>query len=188
MAIRATVETTFGEERECYIRLNNVEASNHGNMAIALFRGYLSKEAFEARKNYVWEREIEFQADVSQVLWKQAYSALSNVDFAPLERSQYTELSDSLEALNQEAAAVEAHLADLRSELDAFEGPTTAEDGEVINQSKEAELQTGIATDEARLAKLTEEIEAGEERLSQLLETILPADELRAQLAAAKQV
>ncbi len=76
MAIQATVTTQFGEDREVYIRLNNIEASNHGVPASALFRGFLSREAFEAGAHYVWETQVEFQPDVSQPLWPQAYEEL----------------------------------------------------------------------------------------------------------------
>ncbi|AUR93115.1 hypothetical protein NVP1183O_17 [Vibrio phage 1.183.O._10N.286.48.B7] len=74
MAILATVETQFGEDKELYIRLNNVEASNHGMKATALFRGFISKEAFEDGKNFMYEKEVQFNADVSSNLWEQAYS------------------------------------------------------------------------------------------------------------------
>ena len=76
MAITAKVRTMFGEEREVYIRLNSVESSNHGWPSHALFRGFLSKEAFQAGAHYVWEKEIEFTPDVSQPIWEQAYAAL----------------------------------------------------------------------------------------------------------------
>lgn len=76
MAIKATITTQFGEDREVYIRLNNVEASNHGSPAQALFRGFLSQEAFESGAHYVWEGSVKFVADVSQPLWPQAYGAL----------------------------------------------------------------------------------------------------------------
>lgn len=76
MAIKANIHTAFGEERECYIRLNNIEASNHGVTSRALFRGFLSLAAFEAGSHYVWEKTVEFDADVSKPLWSQAYEAL----------------------------------------------------------------------------------------------------------------
>lgn len=76
MAIKAVVTTQFGEDREVYIRLNNVEASNHGVKSHALFRGFLSKEAFESKAHYVWEKSVEFDASVSGPLWAQAYAAL----------------------------------------------------------------------------------------------------------------
>ncbi|MGL4756437.1 MAG: hypothetical protein ACRCXB_29125 [Aeromonadaceae bacterium] len=88
MAIKAVVETVHGEERELYIRLNNVEASNHGVEATAKFRGYISQEKFEAGANYLWEQDIEFVADVTQPLWGQAYQALKsalNVDADTIE-------------------------------------------------------------------------------------------------------
>lgn len=74
MAILATVETNYGEDRELYIRINNVEVSNHGVKASALIRGFASKEAFENKKHYMYEETIEFDADVSGNLWEQAYS------------------------------------------------------------------------------------------------------------------
>ncbi len=77
MAITATVTTQYGEDRECYIRLNNMEVSNHGLPAQALFRGFLSREAFKAGAHYVWETSVEFDADVSQPLWAQAYHRLA---------------------------------------------------------------------------------------------------------------
>lgn len=77
MAIKAEIETSFGEARECYIRLNNIEASNHGMPATALFRGFLSQEAFENGAHYVWEQSVEFTPDVSQPLWPQAYLAIA---------------------------------------------------------------------------------------------------------------
>lgn len=79
MAIKAKTETSYGETRELYIRLNNVEASNHGVKATALFRGFFSKKAFEDGKSFVWERQVEFDADVSQPLWSQAYAALQEL-------------------------------------------------------------------------------------------------------------
>lgn len=76
MAIKAIVETVHGEERELYIRLNGIEASNHGVESIAKFRGFISKEKFDDGANYLWELDIEFVADVTQPLWVQAYQAL----------------------------------------------------------------------------------------------------------------
>lgn len=76
MALQATLETSYGETRPLYIRINNVEASNHGLPAVALARGYLDQAAFAAGRACVWERTIEFPADVSQPLWPQGYAAL----------------------------------------------------------------------------------------------------------------
>lgn len=80
MAIKAIVPTQFGEDREVYIRLNNVEASNHGATSLALFRGFLSKDAFKAGAHYVWEKWIEFTPDVSKPIWEQAYQALIELE------------------------------------------------------------------------------------------------------------
>ncbi|PIE07074.1 MAG: hypothetical protein CSA74_09215 [Rhodobacterales bacterium] len=77
MAISETVSTQFGEERECYIRLNSVEVSNHDVPARALFRGFLSRDAFQGGAAFVWEREVAFSADVAEPLWPQAYAALA---------------------------------------------------------------------------------------------------------------
>jgi len=79
MAIKAKVETAHGEERELYIRLNNLEASNHGVTSRALFRGFVSEQAFNAGKQYLWEHTVEFTPDVSKPLWEQAYRALKAV-------------------------------------------------------------------------------------------------------------
>lgn len=76
MAIQATVATEYGEERNIYIRLNNIEASNHGVPCSVKFRGFLSKEAFDNGNRYLWEKDIEFLADVNLPLWAQAYEAL----------------------------------------------------------------------------------------------------------------
>lgn len=78
MAINATVETIHGEERELYIRLNNLEASNHSATSFAKFRGFISREKFESGANYLWELDVEFNADVTKPLWDQAYSALKS--------------------------------------------------------------------------------------------------------------
>ncbi|VVP78383.1 hypothetical protein [Pseudomonas fluorescens] len=76
MAIQATVTTVYGEERLLYIRLNNMETSNHGVTSQAKFRGFLSMEAYDNKNHFMWEQDIEFIADVSQPLWPQAYEAL----------------------------------------------------------------------------------------------------------------
>ena len=76
MALIATVPTAYGEDRELYIRLNNVEASNHHAASVALFRGFLSKAAFQSGASFLWEKQIEFTPDVSKPIWQQAYVAL----------------------------------------------------------------------------------------------------------------
>lgn len=88
MSIIATVKTSLGEDRELYIRLNNIEASNHGEMSSAKFRGFISQLAYQAGANYAWEYDAEFMADVAQPLWGQAYQALKsalNVDCGVIE-------------------------------------------------------------------------------------------------------
>jgi len=76
MAIQATVNTEYGEARNLYIRLNNIEASNHGVPCNVKFRGFVSQEAFKEGSRYLWEVDIEFIADVALSLWTQAYDAL----------------------------------------------------------------------------------------------------------------
>ena len=77
MAIKASIETAFGETRDLYIRLNNFEQlANHGVPAIARFRGFVSKEAFEAGKSFVWEQLVEFEADAPTDPWAAAYAAI----------------------------------------------------------------------------------------------------------------
>jgi len=76
MAILATVTTEHGEERELYIRLNNMNSSNHGVHSKATFRGFASKASFDEGKRYMYEHEIGFMADVSMPLWEQAYYEL----------------------------------------------------------------------------------------------------------------
>jgi hypothetical protein len=76
MGINAKIMTAFGEKRDCYIRLNSVEASNHRAASQALFRAFLSKAAFEGGAQFVAEFAVEFYPDVSLPVWPQAYEAL----------------------------------------------------------------------------------------------------------------
>jgi hypothetical protein len=76
MGIMHTTMTDYGETRTMYVRLNNLEASNHGMPASALFRGYINKAAYQAGAKYVWEREVSFTPDLSKPLWTEAYNAL----------------------------------------------------------------------------------------------------------------
>ena len=88
MAIKALVTTSFGEDRELYIRLNNLEASNHDVESTALFRGFASQAAYEEGKGFMWERDIMFKPDVALPLWGQAYEVLKsaiNVDGCVIE-------------------------------------------------------------------------------------------------------
>ena len=88
MAIITNVKTSFGEDRKLYIRLNNIEASNHGELSTAKFRGFLSEDAYKSGANCAWEQDVEFTADVAQPLWGQAYQALKsalNVDGSAIE-------------------------------------------------------------------------------------------------------
>jgi len=73
MAVLAIVTTKHGEDRELYVRVNNIEVSNHGVKATALLRGFLSKEAFDNGSHYMHELTIEFDCDVTGNIWEQAY-------------------------------------------------------------------------------------------------------------------
>lgn len=76
MALIATIETKFGFDEELYLRVNSIEASNHGVESVALIRGFISEEAFKNGSHYIHEQQVTFNADVSQNLWEQAYLAL----------------------------------------------------------------------------------------------------------------
>lgn len=78
MGLTVNIETNYGVSQAAYVRLNNMEVSNNGCKAVALFRGYLSKDAYEEGKGYLWEQTIEFDADVTLPLWPQAYAALES--------------------------------------------------------------------------------------------------------------
>jgi len=77
MALKISTETMHGEVRDLYVRLIVATQNNHGQPTDALFRGFLSKEFFEAGRHFVWEKEIKFQSRVNSPLWEQAYLALS---------------------------------------------------------------------------------------------------------------
>lgn len=76
MAILTKVTTIHGEEKELYIRVNNVEVNNHGIKACALVRGFLSKDAFDNRMHFLHEERVEFDADLTKPLWEQVYDEL----------------------------------------------------------------------------------------------------------------
>lgn len=80
MAVTASLLTPHGETRELYVRVNNVEASNHGELATFLFRGFISQEAFAAGGSFMWEEEVQGMVDVSLPLWPQAYAFLKSLD------------------------------------------------------------------------------------------------------------
>lgn len=79
MAVLADITTSFGEARECYIRLHNIEANNHGEKATAQFRAYLSQAAHAAGGHPVREYTVRLDADVDLALWPQAYAALKAI-------------------------------------------------------------------------------------------------------------
>jgi hypothetical protein len=75
MAILSKVKTDFGFDKKLYIRLNSLEVSKHGG-AIALFRGFDSKEAFEGGAKFMYEMEVLFVPDVGGILFDQAYAEI----------------------------------------------------------------------------------------------------------------
>lgn len=73
MAVLANVKTQHGEDRELYVRVNNIETSNHGVMSTVLFRGFISQEAFKDGYSFLYEESIEFVVDPALNIWEQAY-------------------------------------------------------------------------------------------------------------------
>lgn len=83
MALIIRTQTLFGEERDLYVRINNFEQlTNHSEAGAdrVLFRGYISKEAFEQRRAFVWELALDAPVDVHAPVWSQAYEALKAYD------------------------------------------------------------------------------------------------------------
>lgn len=79
MAIQGKVETDAGEDRELYIRLIDMDINNHGKPCYGMFRGFVSKDAFENGKQCLWEYEHPIEdVEVTSNLWKQAYESLQN--------------------------------------------------------------------------------------------------------------
>lgn len=78
MAVLANLETSYGEVRELYVRVNSVTASNHGVESVAMLRGFISREAYEEGKSYVYEDSLEFSPDISKPLWSQVYEEYCN--------------------------------------------------------------------------------------------------------------
>lgn len=88
MAIAQTLQTTYGEIRSLYVRINTVSVGNHGTTSetnqggvdVVLFRGFVGETEFRAGGGYVWELEIEMELDVSLPLWPQAYEFLKTTE------------------------------------------------------------------------------------------------------------
>lgn len=160
MAIIAKVETDSGESRELYIALIGFEGLTKHGESSAVFRGFLSKEAFDAGKSFVWEKLISFKTDMAEKPGPIAFEALKNADFAPDEKLEYKQLADRLDELNAEIEKLEE---DARSDPRFVEGEKNAID---LDQKSE--------------------VEAGEARLAQLLNVITEAEELSANLNAGK--
>lgn len=83
MAVKIRTQTLYGEERELYVRVNNFEQlTNHDEAGPdrVLIRGYISKEAFDERRAFVWELALDVTIDVSLPAWPQVYDALKAHD------------------------------------------------------------------------------------------------------------
>jgi hypothetical protein len=76
MGLLVKKELKNGMQGEFYLRVNNVEASNHNTKNFALVRYYASKEAFDSGKNFIEEDGIEFECACSDNLWEKAYLKL----------------------------------------------------------------------------------------------------------------
>lgn len=79
MAIVTDVILNTGETKNLYLRVNNVDASNHGVESKFLVRGFLSEQSFRDGYHYLHEEVINFTPDVSVSLWDQAYSRLKEL-------------------------------------------------------------------------------------------------------------
>lgn len=80
MALQAELLTNHGESRSVYIRLNNIDNMTKHTFWNALFRGYISKEAFEGNWGYCWELVVSFKGDENRPAREQAYEALRAYD------------------------------------------------------------------------------------------------------------
>lgn len=153
MAILAKLQTNHGEERDCYIRLNNMAIANHpvGTGAAgaaftshALFRGFLSQAAFEAGGAYVWEREIEFSPDVGGNIWAEAYAALQAIP-ALAEPPEPAEPEPLVEdATADQMAAHEAAVITWKAQVAEWEATVTLI---AAANAEAAALKAGIAAD-----------------------------------------
>lgn len=79
MAVTATLNTSYGEARETYVRINSLTTNNHGVGSAVLFRGYLNRETFKTGASYFWEKELEIMLNISEPLWPQAYAELKRL-------------------------------------------------------------------------------------------------------------
>ncbi|HDR9033737.1 TPA: hypothetical protein QDB07_001194 [Burkholderia vietnamiensis] len=147
MGILATVVTDFGESRQLYFRINNVDASNHGVASVARVRGYISRLAFEAGGAYMKEYEaIEFTPNVTDPLWTQGYAALKakmEADYAQNQADIAQMTSDVIAAqtaATSAAAALAAYVGDVTSEKSALQA--AADSTASILSDKQAQLTT----------------------------------------------
>jgi hypothetical protein len=83
MAILATVDTSFGESRELYIRLNSFDQlpnrqpdGTFSVPAVARFRGFVSQAAFQGGGGFMFEHLVEFTPPFAGDVRAEAYAAL----------------------------------------------------------------------------------------------------------------
>lgn len=110
MAIITKLTTDQGDVRPVYIRLNSFDqVANHAVPAIARFRAFASRDAFEAGASFLWERLVSFTAnhqDAAPSLWTQAYTALQTTDFASETRMRCAELEGQIFQIEAQLAAL----------------------------------------------------------------------------------
>ncbi|WP_322037188.1 hypothetical protein [Burkholderia cepacia] len=58
------LRTDYGDEQSLFVRLNHIDGLNdHGAPALATFRGFSSRSAFEDGRRYLWEQTIQIRAN-----------------------------------------------------------------------------------------------------------------------------
>lgn len=90
MAVINNLRALSGEDRDLYVRLialesvpNNQPDGTLSVPAAAVFRGFISQDAFKDGGNFVWERTVEFVPKFRGDIRKEAYAALkAQPDFA----------------------------------------------------------------------------------------------------------
>lgn len=121
MGITTKIWTEAGEERECYIRMNSIEANNHGVESTALFRAYISEDAYKKGGKFVGAWEVSFVLkDVSGNIWEQSYEAfkayMDKKVETEVEQEVATEEVPEVEDLTKLGEDIEARNKDLMSE------------------------------------------------------------------------
>jgi hypothetical protein len=156
MALTTELMTDQGDIRPVYIRLNSFDqVANHGVTAIARFRAFASKDAFEAGSSFLWERLVEFAADhrdEAPSLWSQAYVALRATDFATEARSKCANLEG-------EVLQIKSHLAAM-AEQDGAAGELGTSDADIqVREAARVGFEEQLERLEAQRPELAAELE-----------------------------